>query len=390
MQFGHFAEHARKLGADHVATGHYARLRTGGDGRVQLPSPSPTLAPALALALALALAMAIALFLALALTRRVQLLAALDPTKDQSYFLAAVRQEGLARTLFPLGALRKSRVRELAAKAGLHVAAKRDSVGICFVGKRDFGDFIRGYLPQVPGDFVCVETGAVLGRHRGVTQYTPGQRARLSGSPNKRYVVSKDVATGTIVLCEGADHPACHPSPNPNPMPDPYPMPNLTLTQTPTPTPTLTPTLTRCGCCYASLLIQLRVMPRGEGPSNSPVLRRAPTLSPRSTPLHPRCHRQPHSTPPTRHVLTRTLPHPGAQASAHLLAPISISVAPLHARPLARRRRLRRRRDGAREEPRRAMTHECSGAALAASAPTAALLPSVWTWRWSVVARSHG
>ena len=248
MQFGHFAEHARKLGADHVATGHYARLRTGGDGRVQLPSPSPTLAPALApalaLALALALAMAIALFLALALTRRVQLLAALDPTKDQSYFLAAVRQEGLARTLFPLGALRKSRVRELAAEAGLHVAAKRDSVGICFVGKRDFGDFIRGYLPQVPGDFVCVETGAVLGRHRGVTQYTPGQRARLSGSPNKRYVVSKDVATGTIVLCEGADHPACHPSPNPNPMPDPYPMPNLTLTQTPTPTPTPTLTLT--------------------------------------------------------------------------------------------------------------------------------------------------
>ena len=92
MQFGHFAEHARKLGADHVATGHYARLRTGGDGRVQLPSPSPTLAPALAPALA----MALGLLLALALTRRVQLLAALDPTKDQSYFLAAVRQEGLA------------------------------------------------------------------------------------------------------------------------------------------------------------------------------------------------------------------------------------------------------------------------------------------------------
>ena len=171
IKFGHFAEHARQLGADRVATGHYARLRTEGDGRVQL-------------------------------------LAALDQTKDQSYFLAAVRQEGLARTLFPLGALRKDRVRELAAEAGLHVAAKRDSVGICFVGKRDFGDFIGGYLPQAPGDFVCVETGAVLGRHRGVTQYTPGQRARLGGSPSKRYVVSKDVGTGTIVLCEGGGHPA--------------------------------------------------------------------------------------------------------------------------------------------------------------------------------------
>ena len=88
------------------------------------------------------------------------------------------------------------------------MAAKRDSVGICFVGKRDFGDFIRGYLPPAPGDFVCLETGAVLGRHRGVAQYTPGQRARLGGSPSKRYVVSKDVATGTIVLCEGGDHPA--------------------------------------------------------------------------------------------------------------------------------------------------------------------------------------
>ena len=69
------------------------------------------------------------------------------------------------------------------------MAAKRDSVGICFVGKRDFGDFIRAYLPHAPGDFVCLESGAVLGRHRGVAQYTPGQRARLGGSPSKRYVV---------------------------------------------------------------------------------------------------------------------------------------------------------------------------------------------------------
>ena len=118
----------------------------------------------------------------------------------------AVWQEGLARALFPLGDLLKSKVRELAAGAGLHVAAKRDSVGICFVGKRSFRDFIGGYLQQAPGDFVCVESGAVLGQHRGVAQYTPGQRARLGGSPHKRYVVS--TAHSTWHMARGTRHTA--------------------------------------------------------------------------------------------------------------------------------------------------------------------------------------
>jgi tRNA (5-methylaminomethyl-2-thiouridylate)-methyltransferase len=170
IKFGHFAEHARRLGADRVATGHYARLRRSDDGLVEL-------------------------------------LSAVDETKDQSYFLAAVRQEPLQRALFPLGELRKEQVRRLAVEAGLHTADKKDSVGICFVGKRDFGEFIESYLPQVssgpppappppphpyphehhllhsphhqrllrrrrllpqtPGDFVCVESGEKAGREVG-------------------------------------------------------------------------------------------------------------------------------------------------------------------------------------------------------------------------------
>ena len=171
IKFAHFTEHTRRLGAELVATGHYARLRRTADGRVQL-------------------------------------LAAVDPGKDQSYALAAVRQSALARALFPLGELPKAQVRALAAEAGLHVAGKRDSTGICFVGRRNFGDFIEGYVEQEPGDFVCVERGEVLGRHRGLARYTPGQRARLGGRAQPLYIVRKEPATNSIVVCEGADHPA--------------------------------------------------------------------------------------------------------------------------------------------------------------------------------------
>ena len=171
IKFAHFTEHTRRLGAELVATGHYARLRRAADGRVQL-------------------------------------LAGVDPGKDQSYALASVRQSALARTLFPLGELPKAQVRALAAEAGLHVAGKRDSTGICFVGRRNFGDFIDGYIEQSPGDFVCVERGEVLGRHRGLACYTPGQRARLGGRAQPLYIVRKEPATNSIVVCEGADHPA--------------------------------------------------------------------------------------------------------------------------------------------------------------------------------------
>ena len=91
---------------------------------------------------------------------------------------------------------------------GLHTASKRDSVGICFVGKRRFGTFLQEYLPQAPGPFVCIETGEVVGEHRGYALYTAGQRARLAGQRSRWYVVDKDRARNVVRVCEGREHPA--------------------------------------------------------------------------------------------------------------------------------------------------------------------------------------
>eukprot|EP00966_Prymnesium_polylepis_P156579 3617752-Prymnesium_polylepis.1 len=150
IKFDRFYAHALGLGADHVATGHYAQLRhePGGGGRVQM-------------------------------------LRARDEGKDQTYFLSHVQQPPLRRVLFPLGGLPKAGVRQLAAEAGLHVASKKDSVGICFVGKRRFDDFIANYIACEPGPFVCVETGMTVGTHRGHPLYTPGAKARIGGLPER-------------------------------------------------------------------------------------------------------------------------------------------------------------------------------------------------------------
>ena len=138
-----------------------------------------------------------------------RLLTGVDETKDQSYFLAAVEQSALRDALFPLGELRKTEVRALAAEAGLHVAAKRDSAGICFVGRRNFASFLANYVPAQPtGPFVCVDRGAAVGEHRGQAFYTPGQRARIGGQPRPWYVVAKDAETNTVFVCDGAAHPA--------------------------------------------------------------------------------------------------------------------------------------------------------------------------------------
>ena len=173
IKFDHFARATRALGADGVATGHYARLRRREPGGA------------------------------------VELLTGADETKDQSYFLAAVEQSALRDALFPLGELRKTEVRALAAEAGLHVAAKRDSAGICFVGRRNFASFLANYVPAQPsGPFVCVDRGAAVGEHRGQAFYTPGQRARIGGQPRPWYVVAKDAETNTVFVCDGAAHPA--------------------------------------------------------------------------------------------------------------------------------------------------------------------------------------
>lgn len=171
IKFSLFVDHARSLGADLVATGHYARVEHDAHGVARL-------------------------------------LCAADRVKDQTYFLSQVPQASLQVSAFPLGHLQKDEVRALASTAGLHTATKRDSTGICFIGKRKFGDFLEGYLPQEPGPFVCIESGRVVGEHRGYARYTPGQRARCSGMSTRWYVVDKEPATNVVRICEGAEHPA--------------------------------------------------------------------------------------------------------------------------------------------------------------------------------------
>jgi len=174
IKFKAFLDHALSLGAQCIATGHYARIRSGQDGH--------------------------------------QLLRALDGTKDQSYFLHRLTQDQLARTLFPLGELRKTQVRELAQRIGLSNAAKRDSTGICFIGERPFRAFLARYLPTRPGP-IRAPDGRVLGKHVGLSFYTLGQRKGVGvggiqgGSGEPWFVARKDLATNTLWVVQGHNHP---------------------------------------------------------------------------------------------------------------------------------------------------------------------------------------
>ena len=174
IKFKAFLDHALALGAHRIATGHYARIRTA-DGSHRL-------------------------------------LRALDGTKDQSYFLHRLTQAQLARTLFPLGELRKTEVRELARRIGLANAAKRDSTGICFIGERPFRAFLARYLPTRPGPIRAAD-GRVLGEHVGLSFYTLGQRkgigvgGRQDGSGQPWFVARKDLADNTLWVVQGHDHP---------------------------------------------------------------------------------------------------------------------------------------------------------------------------------------
>jgi len=174
IKFKAFLDHALALGAEHIATGHYARL----DGE----------AP----------------------HRR--LLKAVDGDKDQSYFLYRLSQAQIARALFPLGELTKPRVRELAREAGLPVADKKDSTGICFIGERPFREFLQRYLPIEPGDMVTPE-GTIMGRHQGLMYYTLGQRKGLGiggvkdgaqGEP--WFVAGKHLERNQLIVVQGHEH----------------------------------------------------------------------------------------------------------------------------------------------------------------------------------------
>ncbi|NUS39939.1 MAG: tRNA 2-thiouridine(34) synthase MnmA [Lysobacter sp.] len=174
IKFKHFLDAARELGADAIATGHYARVDHAGD--------------------------------------RHRLLRAADRGKDQSYFLHQLGQAQLAATRFPLGHLEKAEVRRIAAEAGLPTAAKKDSTGICFIGERDFRDFLGRYLPAQPGEIRDPQE-RVLGTHPGVFYFTLGQREGLQlGGVSGRaaapwYVVGKDVARNVLYVDQGSDSP---------------------------------------------------------------------------------------------------------------------------------------------------------------------------------------
>ena len=183
IKFKAFLDHAMRLGAEKIATGHYARVRFN------------------------------------ASTQKHELLKGLDPTKDQSYFLHRLTQAQLARTLFPVGELHKTEVRRIAAEIGLPNAAKRDSTGICFIGERPFREFLARYLQTRPGP-IRDERGRAIGEHVGLSFYTLGQRQGLGiggvkaqGAPRGGgahapwFVARKDMASNTLYAVQGHDHP---------------------------------------------------------------------------------------------------------------------------------------------------------------------------------------
>ena len=132
-----------------------------------------------------------------------------DSNKDQSYFLCQISQSALRRTLFPLGDVEKKEVREIALKLNLNVAKKKDSTGICFIGERNFRQFLSNYLPAKNGKIVDIDTKQVLGTHIGVLYYTQGQRKGLDISAHEGpwFVVGKDVYTNELFVAKGEDHP---------------------------------------------------------------------------------------------------------------------------------------------------------------------------------------
>jgi tRNA-specific 2-thiouridylase len=174
IKFRAFLDHALQLGANMIATGHYARIARQDES--------------------------------------FQLLKGLDKNKDQSYFLCRLNQEQLAMSLFPIGELEKSRVRALAKKAGLTTHDKKDSTGICFVGERPFREFLRRYIPKQPGETRTAD-GHTVGTHEGVFYYTLGQRQGLGiggikgANEEPWYVIGKDIEKNILYIGQGHNHP---------------------------------------------------------------------------------------------------------------------------------------------------------------------------------------
>jgi tRNA-uridine 2-sulfurtransferase len=170
IKFRAFLDHAMRLGAAQIATGHYARVAEK--------------------------------------AQKFELLRGVDATKDQSYFLHRLSQEQLSRVVFPVGELNKSEVRRIAQEAGLPNHAKKDSTGICFIGERPFREFLNRYLPRFPGPIKTPE-GKTVGEHIGLAFYTIGQRKGIGigGAGDAWYVAQKKVDSNELVVVQGHDHP---------------------------------------------------------------------------------------------------------------------------------------------------------------------------------------
>lgn len=174
IKFKAFLDYAMQLGADYVATGHYAQIKRDEDGTVHM-------------------------------------LRGVDNNKDQTYFLSQLSQEQLAKTMFPLGHMEKSEVREIAKKAKLATAQKKDSTGVCFIGEKNFKEFLGKYLPAQPGKMVTLD-GQVKGDHAGLMYYTIGQRQGLGigggqgDNSEPWFVVGKELETNTLLVGQGFHH----------------------------------------------------------------------------------------------------------------------------------------------------------------------------------------
>ena len=166
IKFDLFYKKAKELGADYIATGHYAKIVDG------------------------------------------KLYKATDKNKDQSYFLAYVNKDIFKEVLFPLQDIEKPMVREIANKYNLVTAKKKDSTGICFIGERNFRNFLKNYLPNKKGKIVDIETNKVLGEHIGLMYYTIGQRKglNLGGFSDRSFVVSKDLDNNILYVCSGDEN----------------------------------------------------------------------------------------------------------------------------------------------------------------------------------------
>jgi tRNA-specific 2-thiouridylase len=174
IKFKAFLDFALELGANYIATGHYARIARNPDGTVQM-------------------------------------LKGVDSNKDQTYFLYTLQQHQLQRSLFPVGELEKSRVREIAIDAGFTTAQKKDSTGICFIGERKFRDFLQRFLPAQPGE-MATPNGEVIGQHHGLMYYTLGQRQGLGIGGLKNadefpwFVVDKQMESNRLIVAQGHQH----------------------------------------------------------------------------------------------------------------------------------------------------------------------------------------